>query len=63
MIPQPEALKREVKANPVDKKIYKKTLAEIEKEKEERRKATVEKIKKEYEENQKQKFNLATATN
>jgi len=33
VILQPEALKREVKANPVPKNIYRKTLEEIEKEK------------------------------
>jgi len=37
VIPQPEAIKREVKANPVPKNMFKKTLADIEKEKEERR--------------------------
>lgn len=60
VIPQPEALKREVIANPVDKRIYKHTLAGIEKDKEMRRKATVDNIRKEYESNDKKRFNLAT---
>lgn len=38
VLPQPEAIKREVVANPVPKNLFKKTLADIEKEKEERRK-------------------------
>jgi len=37
VIPQPEALLRETKANPVPKNLFKKTLADVEKEKEERR--------------------------
>lgn len=37
MIPQPEVIKKEIKANPVPRNLFKKTLAEIEKEKEERR--------------------------
>ena len=42
VIPQPEPIKKEVKANPVPKNLFKKTLADFEKEKEERRQ---EKIK------------------
>lgn len=42
VIPQPEALPREVKSNPVPKNLFKKSLADIEKEKEERRRAKVE---------------------
>lgn len=38
VIEKPEPLKREIKANPVPKNLYRKTLAEIEKEKQERRK-------------------------
>jgi hypothetical protein len=38
VIPQPEALPREVKSNPVPKNLFKRNLAEIEAEKEERRK-------------------------
>jgi hypothetical protein len=51
MIPLPEAIKREVKANPVPKNLNKKSLADIEDEKKKRRQATVEAIKKEYEDN------------
>jgi hypothetical protein len=39
---QPEPIKKEIKANPVPKNMFKKTLADIEKEKEDRRKAKVE---------------------
>jgi hypothetical protein len=60
MIPLPEAIKREVKANPVPKNLNKKSLADIEDEKKKRRQATVEAIKKEYEDNQKKRFALAT---
>lgn len=38
MIPQPEPMLREVKSNPVPKGLFKRTLAEIEKDKEDRRK-------------------------
>jgi len=47
-------------ANPVDKRIYKHTLSQIEKDKEQRRKATVDNIRNEYEKNDKKRFNLAT---
>ena len=40
--------------------IFKKSLAEVEKEKEDRRKAKTEEIKKEYEENPKKRFELTT---
>ena len=60
VIPQPEALARETIANPVPKNLFKKTLADIEKDKEERRKAKTELIRKEYEENGKKRFELAT---
>jgi hypothetical protein len=60
VIPQPEALPRETKANPVPKNLFRKTLAEIEKDKEERRKAKTELIRKEYEDNSKKRFELAT---
>ena len=62
VIPPPEAVKREVKANPVPKKIYKKTLADIEQEKADRRKAKVNRIKNEYETSKAQPFALQTAT-
>ena len=46
VIPKPEALQREVIANPVPKHIFKKNLPDIEKEKTERRKMNTEAIKK-----------------
>ena len=60
VIPPPEAMPREVKSNPVPKNLFKKTLAEIEAEKEERRKKEAEAIRKAYQESEKQKFALAT---
>ena len=60
VIPQPEALQREVKANPVPRNIFKTSLIDIEKDKEERRKAKTEAIRKEYEDNGKKRFELAT---
>lgn len=48
VIPPPEAMPREVKSNPVPKNLFKKTLAEIEAEKEERRKKEAEAIRKAY---------------
>ena len=60
MIPVPEVIKREVVAKPVPKHLNKKSLADIQNDKEQRRKATVEAIRKEYEGNSKQKFDLAT---
>lgn len=60
VIPQPEALVREVKANPMPKHIFKKSVIDIEKEKEERRKAKTEAIRREYEENKAKRFELAT---
>ena len=60
MIPMPEAIKREVKANPVDKRIYKKSLADIEAEKLARRLATVQAVQKEYEQSEKKPFVLTT---
>lgn len=42
VIPQPEPIKKEIKANPIPKHIFKKNLADIEKEKEEKRKAKTE---------------------
>jgi hypothetical protein len=53
MIPLPEAMKREVKANPVPKNLNKKSLAEIEEDKKKRRQATIDAIRKEYENNEK----------
>lgn len=60
VIPQPEALLREHKANPVPKNLFKKTVIDVEKDKEERRKAKTEAIRKEYEENPQKRFELAT---
>ena len=60
MIPPPEQIKREIKAKPIPKNMFKKTLADIENDKLERRKATVNAIKGEYEGNQKKRFELHT---
>ena len=60
VIPQPEALPREVIANPIPKGLFKKSVVDIEKDKEERRKAKTEAIRKEYEDNGKKRFELAT---
>ena len=49
MIPVPTQIKREVVAKPVPKHLNKKSLADIEKEKQERRQATVNAIRSEYE--------------
>ena len=51
MIPPPEQIKREIKAKPVPKNMFKKTLADIENDKAQRRQATVNAIKGEYETN------------
>ena len=61
VIPQPEALPRETKANPVPKNLFKKSVIDVEKDKEERRKAKTEAIRKEYEENPKKRFELETS--
>ncbi len=53
MIPLPEAIKREVKANPIPKNLNKNSLADIENEKKQRRQATIDAIRKEYENNEK----------
>jgi len=60
VIPEPEGLLRECKANPVPKGLFKKGVVDIEKEKEERRKAKTDAIRREYEENSKKRFELAT---
>lgn len=59
-IPQPEALPREVIANPIPKNLFKKTVVDVEKDKEDRRKAKTEAIRREYEDNSKKRFALAT---
>ena len=53
MILQPESMDKVVKANPVPHGMFKKTLDEIEKEKEVRRKEVQETIKKKYEDDPK----------
>ena len=57
VIPQPEALAREVIANPIPKGLFKKSVIDIEKDKEDRRKAKTEAIRKEYEETTKKDLN------
>lgn len=61
VIPQPEALAREVIANPIPKGLFKKSVVDIEKDKEERRKAKTEAIRKEYEDNPQKRFKLETS--
>lgn len=58
VIPQPEVIKREIKSNPIPKNLFKKTMADIEKDKEERRKSKVESVRQQYEVNNKQRFKL-----
>jgi hypothetical protein len=60
VIPQPEPLKREVKSNPVPKNLFKKTLADLEKEKDDRRKLKTDAVRAEYVLNEKKKFKLTT---
>ena len=60
MIPPPEQIKREIKARPVPANMNKKTLADIENDKKQRRNATINAIKGEYEANVKKRFPLAT---
>ena len=60
MIPPPEQIKREIKARPAPKNMNKKTLADIENDKKQRRQATINAIKQDYEGNDKKRFPLAT---
>ncbi len=60
VLPQPEAIKREIKRNPVPKNHYKKSLQDIEREKEERRQEKLNRVKAQYEGNIKQRFDLET---
>jgi hypothetical protein len=60
VIEEPQPLKRELKANPVPKNLYRRTLAEIEKEKIERRKNQIDRVKNEYEHGKVQPFKLKT---
>lgn len=48
-------------ANPIPKGLFKKSVVDIEKDKEERRKAKTEAIRKEYEDNPQKRFKLETA--
>ena len=61
VIEKPIPLVREIKANPVPKTHYRKTIEEIEKEKQERRKNKLNVIRQEYEGGSVQKFKLKTA--
>lgn len=60
VIPQPDALARETKAIEIPKNLFKKNVADIEKEKQDRRAAKTEQIRQEYTANQVKKFELAT---
>ncbi len=51
-------IKREIKSNPVPKNLFKKTMADIERDKEERRKQKVEAVRQTYEAGDKQRFKL-----
>lgn len=57
-IPPEEVIIREVKANPVPHHIFKKSLSEVEKEKEERRLATINAVKKNYFDSKIKEFDL-----
>lgn len=59
-IPEPEAIAQQLSANPFPAHIFKKTVADIEKEKEDRRKAKTDAIRREYEDNPKKRFELAS---
>lgn len=61
VIPQPDAIPRQVKSNPVPHGLFKKDLAEIVAEKDDRRKKDTEAIRQGYLDSEKQKFNLETA--
>lgn len=60
MIPLPQVIKREVKANPVPKHLNRVSLDQIEMVKKQRRVATTEAVRRDYTENSKQRFPLAT---
>lgn len=60
VIPQPEPLKREIKSNPIPKNLFKKNLADLEKEKEDRRKQKTDAVRDNYERDEKKKFKLST---
>jgi len=61
VVEKPIPLKREIKANPVPKNLYRKSLADIEKEKQQRRKNQIDRVKQDYESSKAQKFDLKTA--
>ena len=60
VIQQPIALPREHIAKPIPNNLFKKTVKDIEKDKEDRRRAKTEAIRQEYEDNSKKRFELAT---
>lgn len=60
MIPLPQVIKREVKANPVPKHLNRVSLDQIEMVKKQRRVATTDAVRRDYTENSKQRFPLAT---
>lgn len=60
MIPLPQVIKREVKANPVPKHLNRVSLADIEALKKQRRVATTEAVRREYDTSSRQRFALAT---
>lgn len=60
VIPRPLELPRVTEANPIPNNLFKKTVKDVEKEKEDRRKANTEAIRKEYDDNEKKRFALAT---
>lgn len=60
VIPQPDALPRETKATAIPKNLFKKNVADIEKEKLDRRAAKTEQIRQDYNASQVKKFELAT---
>ena len=60
VIPQPDALPRETKATAIPKGLFKKNVADIEKEKADRRAAKTEQIRQDYNQSQVKKFELAT---
>ena len=60
MILQPDALPREHIANPIPKNLFKKSVKDVEKDKEDRRRSKTESIRQEYESNPAKRFELAT---
>lgn len=60
MMPAPEEPPAVAKANPVPRGMFKTSLGDIQKQKDDRRKATIEAVRKEYEDNSKKRFELTT---